>query len=137
MLLFVYFHDLCSVLLFFVDCVVCLQKPKSLIVVGAGYIACELAFYSGGLGVPDDCACAIETLRNEDSEVADEFGRVFSKRFNTLHMKNIVCPFRLSLVVAPLAFFPPLPLEALLPAPVPISKMLTLSLFSFVLLSCC
>jgi NADPH-dependent glutamate synthase beta subunit-like oxidoreductase len=69
------------------------QKPKSLIVIGGGYIACELAFYFGGLGVPLTVVVRSSLLRNEDGETAAEFARVFTKRFRTLQQTKIVRPF--------------------------------------------
>jgi len=58
------------------------KLPKKLIVVGAGYIAVELGYAYGALGTHVEFVVRSQFLRAEDSEVAREFTRVFSKRFN-------------------------------------------------------
>lgn len=66
------------------------QKPKSLVVVGGGYIACELAFFYGAMGVPITMIARSSLLRHEDGETAAEFTRVFTQRFNVKQHTQIV-----------------------------------------------
>lgn len=56
--------------------------PKSMIVIGAGYIAVELGHAYGALGTDVHFLVRSRFLRHEDSEVADEFTRAFSQRYN-------------------------------------------------------
>jgi mycothione reductase len=61
------------------------QQPKKMIVVGAGYIATELGYFYGATGTDVHFLVRSRMLKNEDSEVAAEFTRAFSERFN-VHM---------------------------------------------------
>jgi len=53
--------------------------PRRLIVIGAGYIATELGFAYAAAGVEVDFIVRSRFLRQEDREIADEFGRIFSE----------------------------------------------------------
>ena len=59
-----------------------LELPKRLIVLGAGYIAVELGYAYQALGSEVHFLVRSRFLRNEDTEIADEFTRVFSKHCN-------------------------------------------------------
>ncbi|MDO8675451.1 MAG: dihydrolipoyl dehydrogenase [Candidatus Omnitrophota bacterium] len=54
--------------------------PKSMIILGGGYIAAELGHAYGALGTKTCFLVRSSMLRNEDAEVAAEFVRVFSQR---------------------------------------------------------
>ena len=58
------------------------KLPKRLVVVGAGYIGCELGHAYGGLGSEVHFLVRSQFLRAEDSEVSAEFTRVFSEKYN-------------------------------------------------------
>ncbi len=58
------------------------KLPKKLIVIGAGYIAVELGHAYGALGTEVDFLVRSQFLRNEDSDVAEEFTKVFCQRHN-------------------------------------------------------
>ena len=64
------------------------QFPKKMVVIGAGYIATELAFYFGSLGTEIHMFARSRMLKGEDSEIRAEFEKVFSQHhhvyFNTL-----------------------------------------------------
>ena len=60
-------------------------QPKKMIVIGAGYISTELGYFYGALGTEVDFVVRSHFLKNEDKEVADEFARVFAKKF-PLHL---------------------------------------------------
>lgn len=60
-----------------------LTLPKKMIVVGAGYIACELGHAYGALGTEVHFLVRSRFLRHEDSQIAEEFSRVFSQKYNT------------------------------------------------------
>jgi len=53
--------------------------PKKLIVIGAGYIACELGYAYGALGSEVDFVVRSVMLRNEDLDIQKEFQREFEK----------------------------------------------------------
>ena len=53
--------------------------PKSMIILGGGYIAAELGHAYGALGTKTCFLVRSSMLRNEDAEVAAEFSRVFSQ----------------------------------------------------------
>jgi len=57
--------------------------PKSMIVIGASYIAVELGHAYGALGCDVDFLVRSRFLRNEDVEIAGEFTRAFSKIYRT------------------------------------------------------
>lgn len=64
------------------------QFPQEMVVIGGGYIATELAHYFGSLGTEIHMFVRSRLLKGEDSEVQEEFEKVFSQRyhvyFNTL-----------------------------------------------------
>jgi len=62
------------------------KQPKSLIVVGGGYIATELGYFFGMLGTKVEFIVRSQMLKNEDGEVSKAFESSFSKRF-TVHKK--------------------------------------------------
>ena len=62
--------------------------PRKMVVIGAGYIATELAFYFGSLGTEIHMFARSRMLKVEDFEIREEFEKVFSEQhqvyFNTL-----------------------------------------------------
>eukprot|EP00051_Salpingoeca_urceolata_P026980 m.479532 g.479532 ORF g.479532 m.479532 type:complete len:544 (+) comp21499_c0_seq1:44-1675(+) len=68
------------------------KKPKKLIVIGGGYIACELGHYFGGLGVEVHMVVRSELMRTIDPDLKEEFQKVFSSKYNVhdnLHMDKV------------------------------------------------
>ena len=59
------------------------ELPKKLIVLGAGYIAVELGYAYGALGTDVEFVVRSRFLRKEDSQIAEEFTRVFSNKFRS------------------------------------------------------
>ena len=57
------------------------KLPGKMIVLGGGYIACELGHAYGAMGTEVHFLVRSRLLRHEDSQVADEFARVFSRRY--------------------------------------------------------
>ena len=55
------------------------ELPKSMIILGGGYIACEIGHAYGALGTKTHFLVRSTLLRHEDSEVAAEFQKVFSQ----------------------------------------------------------
>jgi len=55
------------------------EIPKSLIVIGAGYIATELGYAYRASGCRVDFVVRSRFLRNEDDDISEEFEQVFSK----------------------------------------------------------
>lgn len=60
------------------------ELPKRLIVLGAGYIACELGHAYSSAGSDVHFVVRSELIRREDREIKEEFHKIFSKS-NTLH----------------------------------------------------
>lgn len=58
------------------------QFPKKMVVIGGGYIATELAYYFSALGTEIHMFVRSHMLSAEDSEVREEFERVFSEHNN-------------------------------------------------------
>ena len=58
------------------------ELPQSMVVIGAGYIGCELGHAYGALGSDVTFLVRSQFLRNEDSQVGEEFTRVFSQNHN-------------------------------------------------------
>lgn len=56
--------------------------PQKMVVIGAGYIAVELGHAYGALGTEVHFLVRSRFLRAEDSEISDEFTRVFSHQYN-------------------------------------------------------
>ena len=61
------------------------DQPKSLIVLGAGYIATELGYFFGALGTEVTFIVRSELLRPEDKEIKAEFKREFEKQFKVIY----------------------------------------------------
>lgn len=53
--------------------------PSSMIIIGGGYIACELGHAYGALGTKTTFLVRSKLLRAQDAEVAQEFQKVFSR----------------------------------------------------------
>ena len=53
--------------------------PESMIILGGGYIACEIGHAYGALGTKTHFLVRSSLLRHEDSEIAAEFQKVFSQ----------------------------------------------------------
>lgn len=67
--------------------------PKRMAVIGGGYIAVELGYFYGSLGVETHFLVREVMLRGEDDEVRAEFEKTFSKRFPVhfgFHPKKVV-----------------------------------------------
>lgn len=59
------------------------KLPKSMIVVGGGYIATELGYCYGSLGCDVSFVVRSCFLRQEDEDISEAFSKSFSKRFKT------------------------------------------------------
>lgn len=59
------------------------KQPKSLIVIGGGYIATELGYFYGALGTKTTFLVRSKFLKNEDPEIIGEFTKEFTKKFDT------------------------------------------------------
>ncbi len=57
------------------------EQPKSLLVIGGGYIATELGYFYGALGTKVDFLVRNRMIKAEDKDVIDEFESEFSKQF--------------------------------------------------------
>ena len=62
--------------------------PKKLIVLGGGYIAAELGFAYAALGTEVHFLVRSTMLRHEDSQIAEEFLKVFSK-YHSVHLAAV------------------------------------------------
>jgi mycothione reductase len=61
------------------------RQPRSLIIIGGGYIGAELGHFYGALGTEVTIVQrADRLLRQEDIDIAREFTRVFSRKYNVL-----------------------------------------------------
>lgn len=58
--------------------------PKSLIVIGGGFIALELGFAYSAFGSEVTFLVRSRMLKNEDGDIVNEFERVFTKEHNVL-----------------------------------------------------
>jgi len=56
--------------------------PKKMVVVGGGYIGCELGHAYGALGTEVHFLVRSKFLRHEDAQVSEEFSRVFSQLYH-------------------------------------------------------
>lgn len=56
------------------------RQPKSMIILGGGFIAMEMAHFFGSLGTKVTIVQRSVLLREEDKEIADAFTRVFSRK---------------------------------------------------------
>ncbi len=54
--------------------------PKSLVIIGGGYIACELGHYFSSFGVKVTFLLRSELLSHQDKDIKDEFLSVFSEK---------------------------------------------------------
>lgn len=67
----------------------CTKQPKDMIVLGGGYIATELAHFYASLGTHVHMFVRSKLLSHVDSEVQEEFSRLFTQHPNiTFHFKN-------------------------------------------------
>ena len=59
------------------------KQPKTLTIIGGGYIACELAHFFGALGTEVNILQRRDVLiPDEDEEVSQKFTELFSKKYN-------------------------------------------------------
>ena len=59
------------------------QQPKSLTIIGGGYIACELAHFFGSLGTKINIIQRNDLLiPNEDTDISTRITDIFSKKYN-------------------------------------------------------
>ncbi|MDQ3970602.1 MAG: FAD-dependent oxidoreductase, partial [Thermoproteota archaeon] len=59
------------------------NQPKTLTIIGGGYIACELAHFFGALGTEINILQRRDLLvPEEDEEVSQKFTEIFSKKYN-------------------------------------------------------
>lgn len=66
------------------------KQPKHLVIVGGGYIACEIAHFYGALGTKVTILIRKDKLlREEDGEISDWFTKEFSKKYNVLFHTEI------------------------------------------------
>lgn len=65
-----------------------MNMPRNMVVVGAGYIAAELGYAYGALGAAVHFLVRSKFLRSEDSQIAEEFSRIFSQRFS-VHFSTV------------------------------------------------
>ncbi len=63
-------------------------QPESMIIVGGGYIACELGHAYSALGTKTHFLVRSTFLRHEDAEISEEFHRVFSK-YHDVHLHAV------------------------------------------------
>jgi len=60
------------------------KQPKSMIILGGGFIAAELAHFYGALGTKVTILQRSIILRHEDREIANTFTRVFSRKHDII-----------------------------------------------------
>lgn len=66
------------------------KQPKHLVVVGGGYVACEIAHFYGALGTKVTILIRKDRLlREEDEEISTWFTKEFSKKYNVLFHTEI------------------------------------------------
>eukprot|EP00761_Pharyngomonas_kirbyi_P001641 gb/GECH01001645.1/.p1 GENE.gb/GECH01001645.1/~~gb/GECH01001645.1/.p1 ORF type:complete len:519 (+),score=118.82 gb/GECH01001645.1/:1-1557(+) len=65
------------------------KQPKRMAVIGGGYIATELAHFYGSLGTELHMFVRSNLLRFEDTEVAQEFSRVFTSRYPNVYTQTV------------------------------------------------
>ena len=71
------------------------QLPRKMIVIGGGYIAVELGHAYGALGTEVHFLVRRSLLRKEDSQIVEEFTKVFSQ-YHSLHLGVIPKKDRIS-----------------------------------------
>ena len=64
------------------------KLPSSMIIIGGGYIACELGHAFGALGTTTHFLVRSSFLRIEDGEIAAEFNKTFSKHHD-VHLGSV------------------------------------------------
>ena len=67
----------------------CTRLPQKMVIVGASYIAVELGHAYGALGCEVHFLVRSKYIRNEDSQISEEFNRVFAKKYNS-HFKAVM-----------------------------------------------
>ncbi|MBI2326733.1 dihydrolipoyl dehydrogenase [Candidatus Curtissbacteria bacterium] len=66
------------------------KQPKHLVIVGGGYIACEIAHFYGALGTKITILVRRDKLlREEDEEISTWFTKEFSQKYNVLFNTEI------------------------------------------------
>ena len=60
------------------------KQPKNMVILGGGFIACELAHFYSSLGTKVTLLQRSILLRNEDREIANAFTNSFSKKHNVI-----------------------------------------------------
>lgn len=66
------------------------KQPKHLVIVGGGYIACEIAHFYGALGTKVTILIRKDKLlREEDGEISTWFTKEFAKKYNVLFHTEI------------------------------------------------
>ena len=66
------------------------KQPKHLVIVGGGYIACEIAHFYGALGTKVTILVRKDKLlREEDEEISTWFTKEFAKKYNVLFHTEI------------------------------------------------
>lgn len=66
------------------------KQPKHLVIVGGGYIACEIAHFYGALGTKVTILVRKDKLlREEDGEISTWFTKEFAKKYNVLFHTEI------------------------------------------------
>ncbi|MEM4247601.1 MAG: FAD-dependent oxidoreductase, partial [Candidatus Woesearchaeota archaeon] len=71
------------------------KQPESIVIIGGGYIAAELAHFFGSLGTKVTIIQRSSwMLTNEDSEIAQAFTRIFAKKHKVLLDTSVVRVFR-------------------------------------------
>ncbi len=61
------------------------EQPEHLVIIGGGYIACELAHFFGGLGTKITMIVRGDTLlKEEDGEIAQWFTKAFAQKYPVL-----------------------------------------------------
>lgn len=65
------------------------KKPKKLLVLGGGYIACELGYFFGALDTDVHFFVRSELIRKEDKDIKQEFQKAFEKAFNIHHIHSL------------------------------------------------
>ena len=61
------------------------KQPKSMIIIGGGYIATELGFFFSALGTQVTFVLRSTFLREMDTEISDLFNQTFSKQVNVVY----------------------------------------------------
>ncbi|MDP3918896.1 MAG: FAD-dependent oxidoreductase, partial [Nanoarchaeota archaeon] len=70
------------------------KLPKKMIIIGGGYIACELGHAYGALGAEVHFLVRSELIRNEDHEIRKEFTKEFSKLYHVHYTSPIKVEYK-------------------------------------------